>query len=374
MSRKRKRQSRGIASDASKASEENEALDIEIVDDVGMLDSVNQPAESQPASSPAVPEPEPEKSPRADALASTTVDASAVSDAAPANNAVHVVEPLHVSPPEDHGGDRNVETLGELLQHAREAKGLSLAEVSARTRIALITLRHLENDRFGELPAEAYVKGFLRSYGVFLGLDVPMLLRRYEKLSGHVSTPVAEIWDEVEVRKPSFKVWTPSRRTVALVTGVLVVAALTWVFWSQGAVMLGLRPKGELQQIEMELQREALDGELPQVPVSGLEGAELQQEAAVAEEKPLTKPPAAAPAKNPPQAVVSEDTAPPLPTVPVPAAPQAGAAADTSPEKPIVTKKPAAKPKTPRKAPPKPAPKKKPAPTPSPEDAAGPPG
>jgi len=386
MSRRKKRRGRGQQADARVDTPESQGDGIEIVDDVGVLDGVAA-APTEATSAPAPVEPSASGAIDGNApAAGTEADASASTDVGPttASPVVHVVEPLHESPPPPGTGERTVETLGELLQHAREAKGLSLEEVSARTRIALPTLRHLENDRFGELPAEAYVKGFLRSYGGFLSLDVAMLLRRYEKLSGHIVTPVAEIWDEVDVNPSRVHLWKPSRRTVALSSAVIVVAALAWVFWSQGAVMLGLRPEGELQQIEMQLQRESRQDGAPQAPITGLDDAALQQESV--------------PAATPTQ-VSQEDTAPTVPLPPVKSAPtpQGAAAADakpasTAPEQGAATKpaadaaasgdkpaagaqdtKPVAKPPAAKPAPkPVEKPKKK-APAPSPEDAAGPP-
>jgi cytoskeleton protein RodZ len=149
--------------------------------------------------------------------------------------------------------DLNVQTLGELLQEAREARRLSVEEASARTRISILMLRHLENDRFGELPADAYVKGFLRSYGGFLGLDVGMLIRRYETLAGRAVDAAPVIWtEEVE---PKTERSGPSRRVLLAAAGVVFVPLLAWAFWSQGAARFGLRPKTGLEQIENDLLR-----------------------------------------------------------------------------------------------------------------------
>ena len=395
MSRKRKRRERDLGSTVGTVQEHDKDHDIEIVDDVNLLgDQVTAAGET----------PDTVRAAGLVAPVSTSTESSSTSadghsasvevPSQPAISSVHEVESLHESPQAAPEGDRNVETLGELLQHAREAKGLSLEEVSARTRIALLTLRHLENDRFGELPAEAYVKGFLRSYGSFLSLDVSMLLRRYEKLSGHVSAPVAEIWDEVDVGRSRMHVWRPSRRTVAIVGAALVVAALAWVFWSQGAVMLGLRPAGELQKIEMQLEREAQEGETPRTPITGLDDAALQQEPdkATGSAVGATAPTQAAgtsksAATQDVQISTVEDAAPPVPQPPVkpvtatkPQATQQGTATADSPSQqpaaPPVNPAAAAAKKPVLKPAPQPAkaPVKKAAPAPSPEDAAGPPG
>jgi cytoskeletal protein RodZ len=146
---------------------------------------------------------------------------------------------------------QDVQTLGELLQQAREARGLSLEATSARTRISTHMLRHLENDRFGEFAAEAYVKGFLRNYGGFLGLDTGMLLRRYEAISGRAVERDPEIL-ELEMR-PRPRRRKKLRRFGVLLLLLLLSAALGWVFWGRGAARLGLRPKPGLEQIEDEL-------------------------------------------------------------------------------------------------------------------------
>lgn len=158
---------------------------------------------------------------------------------------------------------QDVQTLGELLQQAREDRGLTLEAASARTRISTLMLRHLENDRFGEFAADAYVKGFLRNYGSFLGLDVGMLLRRYETISGRV------VERDPEVLELDTQPWRRRHRKRGrlgwVVLALLVAAALAWVFWRQGAARLGLRTKPGLEQIEEELREST-----PPLSVPGL--------------------------------------------------------------------------------------------------------
>lgn len=62
-------------------------------------------------------------------------------------------------------------TIGELLRAAREEKKLTVEQVNRETRISVQTLRSLERDDFGAFPSETYLKGFLRNYADFLGLD-----------------------------------------------------------------------------------------------------------------------------------------------------------------------------------------------------------
>lgn len=70
---------------------------------------------------------------------------------------------------------------GALLRERREARGISLDEAVERTRIRRSSLEAMEEDRFGDLPGDVYVVGFLRSYAGFLGLDAVEVVERYQR-------------------------------------------------------------------------------------------------------------------------------------------------------------------------------------------------
>ena len=61
--------------------------------------------------------------------------------------------------------------LGELLKEARQDKGVSLEEVEEETKIRRNYLQALEEEDFSIMPPKVYIKGFLRNYAVYLGLD-----------------------------------------------------------------------------------------------------------------------------------------------------------------------------------------------------------
>jgi cytoskeletal protein RodZ len=61
--------------------------------------------------------------------------------------------------------------LGERFRAAREARGLSLSDVSEQIRIRSVYLAAIEEENWGSIGAPVYIRGFLRTYARFLGLD-----------------------------------------------------------------------------------------------------------------------------------------------------------------------------------------------------------
>ncbi|RUA16266.1 MAG: hypothetical protein DSY55_04550 [Clostridia bacterium] len=73
--------------------------------------------------------------------------------------------------------------IGQLLRQARDAKGLSLADVEQETHIRQRYLNSLETGDWDELPNPVAARGFLRTYAHFLGLDAEELVdQAQEKL------------------------------------------------------------------------------------------------------------------------------------------------------------------------------------------------
>jgi hypothetical protein len=74
--------------------------------------------------------------------------------------------------------------LGNSLREARARHGLDLPQVELATKIRAKYLRALEDEVFEILPSETYVKGFLRSYAEFLGLDGQLYVDEYNSRYG----------------------------------------------------------------------------------------------------------------------------------------------------------------------------------------------
>lgn len=68
-------------------------------------------------------------------------------------------------------------TAGEKLREAREAQGLSLGEIAARTRIPLRQLEAIENSDYASLPSITYAVGFAKAYARAVGADEVAIAR-----------------------------------------------------------------------------------------------------------------------------------------------------------------------------------------------------
>ena len=108
------------------------------------------------------------------------------------------------------------EQIGSTLKHARRLQGLKISDVSQHLRISVDYLSKLESGAFDQLPAPAYVTGFLRSYGQYVGLDPSTLVARYTALSAKAATI------------PTYKMpmsTRPPQRSAPVIASMLVVCA-----------------------------------------------------------------------------------------------------------------------------------------------------
>ena len=120
-------------------------------------------------------------------------------------------------------------SVGEVLKSKRQEKKLSLADVNKSTKLSVEVLKLIEQDDFGSFESEIYLKGFLRNYAKFLGLDVDYVLQLLDGQQGG-GAPAAggTMWDiEESVREEKLK--SPrilTRVVVPLLIIVIIILAI----------------------------------------------------------------------------------------------------------------------------------------------------
>ncbi len=118
--------------------------------------------------------------------------------------------------------------VGERLRHARAAKGLTLDDVAARTRIPIRHLRSIEDGSWSDLPAITYTIGFGRNYANAVGLDGAEIGRQLrDQLGGEPRTSQMS----TEYYAPPDPSRVPSR-SVAWIAGILAVVLVAgYLLW-----------------------------------------------------------------------------------------------------------------------------------------------
>ena len=70
------------------------------------------------------------------------------------------------------------ERIGPYLRQRRETLGYTIKIVAQKTRIRSTYLENIENERFKDLPAPVYLRGFVLEYARLLGLPKPQEITR----------------------------------------------------------------------------------------------------------------------------------------------------------------------------------------------------
>src|SRR6187402_115527 len=125
--------------------------------------------------------------------------------------------------------------IGNSLREARLRRELDLVDAEHGTKIRGKYLRALEDERFELLPSHTYIKGFLRSYAEYLGLDGQLYVDEYNSrfVIGEEDAPIRS-----PRRVPAAKSRRSQRRESNIVllalTAIGLVTALVIVAWRFG--------------------------------------------------------------------------------------------------------------------------------------------
>jgi cytoskeletal protein RodZ len=120
-------------------------------------------------------------------------------------------------------------TLPERLYAARERKGVDLYRAERDTKIRARYLAALERGEYGELGGDVYIKGFLRNYAMYLGLDAEEVVSQWRRERGNVSAPKPALSVPKPIAQPRPGLnFSPGVVVAALLT-VLIVAIGAWL-------------------------------------------------------------------------------------------------------------------------------------------------
>ena len=113
-------------------------------------------------------------------------------------------------------------SIGDTLAEARRQAGLTVAQVSDRTRIRETIIRGIEQNDFSACGGDFYARGHIRSVASVVGVDPAPLIREYDEAHG-----APEAIRAAEVFEPSTPIRIKERRSlnwsVAMILALLVV-------------------------------------------------------------------------------------------------------------------------------------------------------
>jgi hypothetical protein len=124
--------------------------------------------------------------------------------------------------------------IGNSLREARLRQTIDFPEIEQATKIRGKYLRALEDEQFDVLPAQTYVKGFLRSYAEYLGLVGQLYVDEYNSrfVVGEEESPARP--RRVAPAPSSRGVQVQSRVVLLTLLGIASVTALVIVAWTRG--------------------------------------------------------------------------------------------------------------------------------------------
>lgn len=142
------------------------------------------------------------------------------------------------------------EGFGAALKRAREAQGISIGDMAARSRLSVQQVRALESERTAELPEPVYVRAFIRGVASVLGLEPDPFVADYTARYGAASVGVLPDHDpakETVVRASGRR--TGLKAAVVAIAAVLVCAA-GWYAWSSMSDGAETQPAAETPVVD----------------------------------------------------------------------------------------------------------------------------
>lgn len=132
---------------------------------------------------------------------------------------------------EAHSIDSSSSSPGAILKRCREYHDISLQEAEEATKIGANYLQALEEDQISQFGSPAYLKGFLRIYATYLGLNPEDMIRLFDKLYApssqsdlHTGTPAPNDSPRTKKRFPLQKLIMPSVLLVLLLISSMFIS------------------------------------------------------------------------------------------------------------------------------------------------------
>ena len=151
-----------------------------------------------------------------------------------------------------------MDSIGEKLIAAREARRLTLRDVSKDTNIVQMYIEALENEEFDKFPGETYLIGFLRTYAEYLKLDADEIVQSYKAYKiGESATPLEELTKptRIPLMISLTSLYNQYRNIFMIAGGLVGLALVVWLFSSLFSSRINVDGDDSIRNIKSEYDR-----------------------------------------------------------------------------------------------------------------------
>ncbi len=136
-------------------------------------------------------------------------------------------------------------SIGSQLKQARESKGISIPEASAKIKLQAKFIEALEEDNISVFPNGIYAKGFLKKYAQLLGLNQDVLAEQFQ------GAGLAKVRQEI-VLKPKkaapSKILRHFKKTFIIIISFFIAAGI--LFLAASFLKTVIKPKKDYKPVK----------------------------------------------------------------------------------------------------------------------------
>jgi cytoskeletal protein RodZ len=161
-----------------------------------------------------------------------------------------------------------METVGQLLRAERERQALTIKDVEHATSIRALYLTSIEEDNYEVAPGEVYLKGFIRNYANFLGLDGTEFVNMYRASQATTAAPVEVQPTPTAADNISHMNSGGLLSPKLLAIGIVIVAAIGIGLWAYGGQSKPSLPLEKAPQTVEPIQQQTQAPTVPEKPAN----------------------------------------------------------------------------------------------------------
>jgi cytoskeleton protein RodZ len=131
-------------------------------------------------------------------------------------------------------------SFGEQLRTAREARGVTLREISDQTRIPMRYLEAIENNDYKPLPGGIFNRSFIKKYANYIGFDENEAVESYSRTAREMGTSSDEVSTTPYASQSMIYMDSASTRSpvvtfllMAVILGILSLGVYAVLHWYQ---------------------------------------------------------------------------------------------------------------------------------------------